>query len=169
MIYLFLKKIDYFFYDLLNHNYVLLDYFFEIIKYFGFWYIIIPFVLILITYKKRDLLNQFCKTNILAGSLVLLLKLIVNKYRPNTNLYDFHFLEFINDNKMLSFVSGDMMTALIASFFVKKIYNLSNYIYLIPLFVGLGRIYHKGHWATDIILTAFLFIIIVSFLDKKKH
>ena len=109
-------------------------------------------------YKDRDGKKQFWKSYLSSVGTTYLLKVVVDKERPNGHCCE-------------SFPSGHTTAAFSGAMFIQKRYG-SNYGFpslLLASFVGYSRVYAKKHYWIDVICGATIGVLGNIFFTNKKN
>lgn len=169
--------------EIQEHHNLVFDFLMRAISYFGEIWISVPLVLIssllMFLYKKK-LEAFFCVATLLVGVITYLIKVAINRPRPNHDL-----VRVIVDVQHQSFPSGHV-TFYIAFFgFIAFIFHHNKWfnklqgqiVILLCLFlilsVPISRIYLGAHWFTDVLGgfllgSSFLWVLLIFYLKKQN-
>lgn len=126
--------------------------------------------------RMRDTGLLIGETFVFAGFITLILKSTFGRWRPFTNHGDLAFYGFTwSDNDHLSFTSGHANVAFALSTVLASstdnIY-LKIFFYIPAVITALSRIYHDQHWLSDVVVAAFVAVLVsrvlISFHKQSK-
>ncbi len=173
-----LEQFDTFIYELFTIN-DLNTTIFKIITFFGstlfIVLLVIFFFVLFLILKKKNYSFIIASTLIISTIINNVIKIIIRRDRPTV-------LALVTESTY-SFPSGHMMAAVsmygilfylvLKSNMDKKLKGvLGTFLIILPLLVGMSRIYLGAHFASDIIgatlMSLILLIVIANYIEKKK-
>lgn len=163
-----IKQIDLYY---LEYFYLIKNYFFDLIfstfQLFGKWQFLVIFSIFVFASEKQ-INKPIIYKSLILGIIVLSLKFIFHKARPITGEYLYLGFSFYNDNNFFSFVSGDVVVALLLKELLLNKVNLT-FLNAIVIIVSLGRLYTYQHFLSDVIVSYLTYSIVTFLLNKIKH
>jgi membrane-associated phospholipid phosphatase len=110
---------------------------------------------------------------IFSGIIITVVKSIFGRWRPYTDHGSFSFVFFtFGPNDHLSLPSGDVAVAFTFSVIMSGIYKNTLWKilwYLLAVITAAGRIYHDQHWLSDVVLAAFIAIVVGLKVNKLSE
>jgi len=121
-----------------------------------------PIIILILYYLKKITLHQFiiiCYANILLGSF----KYLIKRTRPFEKDDNINMMETMSIDKF-SFPSGHTFNVFILLYLLKKSGDITkeSIIKLLPIFVGLSRIYLGVHYPSDVIGAYIFFKLVIK-------
>lgn len=169
--------------EIQEHHNVFIDSLMREISWFGQFSVSVPLVLLsaaIMYFKKRKLEAVFCAATLLVGLITYLLKVAINRPRPNSDI-----VRVIVDVQHQSFPSGHV-TFYIAFFgFIAFVFHHNKWLaklqrnlvifccLFLILTIPISRIYLGAHWFTDVlggflIGCVFLGFLLMLYLKKQR-
>lgn len=157
-----------------RHQNSFMDHFTDDVKPLGNGFVVLPAALGLGAigyYSKNDKLLDASYTSvesiITAGAITGIIKVTAGRSRPNNGHNHTFFKPFNTDDKYQSFPSGDVTTAW-AFVTPYAIYYHQPLLYLIPISVGVERIYKNEHWFSDTVASSVIGFF-TAYLFSESH
>lgn len=157
-----------------KHRSSFMDHFTDDVKPFGNDFVVLPAALGLGAigyYSKNDKLLDASYTSvesiITASAITGIIKITAGRSRPNNGHNHAFFKPFNMDDKYQSFPSGDVTTAW-AFVTPYAIYYHQPLLYLIPISVGVERIYKNEHWFSDTVASSVIGFF-TAYLFSESH
>ena len=157
-----------------KHRSSFMDHFTDDVKPLGNGFVVLPAALGLGAigyYSKNDKLLDASYTSvesiITAGAITEIIKITAGRSRPNNGHNHTFFKPFNTDDKYQSFPSGDVTTAW-AFVTPYAIYYHQPLLYLIPISVGVERIYKNEHWFSDTVASSVIGFF-TAYLFSESH
>lgn len=166
----YLYSFDVLIYQLINLSYhnVFLNDLALLICYFGVTFVGILIAVLLLVFgdkKSKRVAIILLITIIVTYCLTGLIKYLVLRPRPYTQLTDYILLTTASDP---SFPSGHTSNATSVFYILSREYN-RYYLMLIPVVVGLSRIYLGVHYPSDVLFGFIIGLIVAYVIDKILH
>ncbi len=151
--------------------------FFSFITRFGRseWYIIPSIILFWFfiyrsKYDKAKIAIYIFWVNIIAGIIVIFIKVIFGRARPKLfiehNIYGFNWFEI--SHNLTSFPSGHTVTAISTAFAFSYIFPIYRYIFIIfGLLISISRVIGCNHFISDVLLSIYLGYFVAKILYKR--
>jgi len=157
-----------------KHRSSFMDHFTNDVKPFGNGFVVLPAALGLGAigyYSKNDKLLDASFTSvesiITADAITGVIKVTAGRSRPNNGHNHAFFKPFNMDDKYQSFPSGDVTTAW-AFVTPYAIYYHQPLLYLIPISIGVERIYKNEHWFSDTVASSVIGFF-TAYLFSESH
>ena len=154
---------------------------------FGSWYgdggptlyLFLFFYIVGLLFRKENIRNigvLIFETYIYSGLVTVIFKSFFGRWRPFTLHGDFSFHGWtLGPNEQFSFSSGHACVSFALSCVLasttENVY-LKAFYYLLAVITALSRVYHDQHWLSDVVMGAFIGILISTMLiqmHKEKH
>ncbi|WP_308574560.1 phosphatase PAP2 family protein [uncultured Methanosphaera sp.] len=139
----------------------------QLVTMMGWMYlgVILAVILYIIGQYRND--KRMCNAGILlfitliiTAGCIEIIKLIIARPRPYTEIAS---LIVLNHESNLSFPSGHTATATVIAYCLSREYKHTALFMLIPLVVGISRLYLGVHYPSDVIC-GFIFALIISYV-----